>query len=379
MKKRKKSFSVRQIVLAIAVFCSLILFAVTAVIASVIMKKQETQQVASRWSDSGDAAQISCFFSVNAGITEDTLEEFSHKIDMALQEASIETEAENTDARLWVDAYSATGTINIKGSIGSITSDAIGIGGDFFLFHPLRLINGSYFSGNDLMQDYCVLDELAAWKLFGSYDVAGQVVEINGVSHIITGVIRHDSDKLSKQAGLDDMLVYVSYDTLQKYGMNNGINLYEVVMPNPVRGYALGYVRDNIGVDEREMEIVENNERYSTWNRIKQIGNLATRAMNGKAIIYPYWENLARAYEDILAFIMLFELLFLGFPSIIIIVTLILLWKRKTWTVKKVLWKVKDRIGTIWDRIRYKLRLKFKNRKKRLKQEWVDIKEYEEE
>ena len=36
----------------------------------------------------------------------------------------------------------------------NLTADAIGIGGDFFLFHPLTLLNGSYFSGNDLMKDY---------------------------------------------------------------------------------------------------------------------------------------------------------------------------------------------------------------------------------
>ena len=379
MKKIMKSFSVRKIVLTIACLCSLILFIVLSLISSAIIRKQDTQQAALRWSDEGDVSQISCFFSVNAYVTEDFLEEFSHKVDAALQESSVEIQSENPGARLWVDAFSANGTISIKGSIGSITSDAIGIGGDFFLFHPIQLVSGSYFSGNDLMQDYCVLDELAAWKLFGSNNIAGQVVEIGGVSHIVTGVVKHKTGKLQEEAGLEDMLVYVSYDSLQKYGMNNGINHYEILMPNPVKEYAYNYVKDNIGISEKEVEIVENSNRYSVWSRVKQIGKLPTRAMNGKAIIYPYWENVARANEDILAFIMLGELIFLGFPSIVVLIILIRLWKKKTWTVKSVLIKCKDKLLSAWDFVRNKMKSKRKRPKKNKKHEWVDIKEYEEE
>lgn len=379
MKKIMKSFSVRKIVLTIACLCSLFLFLVLSLISSAIIRKQDTQQAALRWSDEKDVSQISCFFSVNAYVTEDFLEEFSHKVDVALQEASVEVQSENPGARLWVDAFSANGTISIKGSIGSITSDAIGIGGDFFLFHPIQLVSGSYFSGNDLMQDYCVLDELAAWKLFGSNNIAGQVVEIGGVSHIVTGVVKHKTGKLQQEAGLEDMLVYVSYDSLQKYGMNNGINHYEILMPNPVKEYAYNYVKDNIGISEKEVEIVENSNRYSVWSRVKQIGKLPTRAMNGKAIIYPYWENVARANEDILAFIMLGELIFLGFPTIVVLIILIRLWKKKTWTFKSILIKCKDKLLSAWDFIRNKMKSNRKGPKKNRKHEWVDIKEYEEE
>lgn len=379
MKKMRISFSFKQIVLAILCLVSLIIFLVLAGISAWMIGKQDAQRAASRWSDKKDVAQISCFFSVNARVTEDALVTFSHMLDSALEEASVVSESENPDARLFADAFSATGTITISSNLGSITSDAIGIGGDFFLFHPLRLINGSFFSGNDLMQDYVVLDELAAWKLFGSNDIAGQTVEIGGVTHIVTGVVKHKETKLYKAAGLDEMLVYVSYDSLEKYGTNNGINHYEVVMPNPVKGYALDYVTKNIGVNEREVEIVENSSRYGLLNRIKQIKAIPTRSMNGKAIIYPYWENIARVYEDLLVLLMVLELLFLGFPVIMICITLILWWKRKPWTVKGGLIKGKDKLELVWSRLRVKLRDKWKNRKKRSRNEWTDIKEYEED
>ena len=379
MKKMRKSFSFRQIVLAVLCGGSLVIFLVLAGISAWLIGRQDSQRAASRWSAEKDVAQISCFFSVNAQVTEDSLINFYHMLDSALEEASMETESENPEARLFADAFSATGTITISSNLGSITSDAIGIGGDFFLFHPLRLVNGSFFSGNDLMQDYCVLDELAAWKLFGSNDIAGQTVEIAGVTHIVTGVVKHQETKLYKAAGLDDMLVYVSYDSLKKYGTSNGINHYEVVMPNPVKGYALDYVSQNIGVNEKEVEIVENSSRYSLLNRIKQIKSLPTRSMNGKAIIYPYWENVARVYEDVLAGLMIWELLFFAFPVIVLCITLILLWRKKTWTVKGVLRKGKDKLELMWSRLRVKLRNKWKNRKNGSKNQWTDIKEYEED
>lgn len=88
-----------------------------------------------------------------------------------LQEASITETSENPSARLWVDAYSADGKITLVNGKNTLDANAIGIGGDFFMFHPLKPITGSYFSGNDLMQDYCIIDQDAAWQLFGSNDV----------------------------------------------------------------------------------------------------------------------------------------------------------------------------------------------------------------
>ncbi len=378
MKKMRRNFSVRHIILVMACTILLLLGGILVLISNLLINKQETQQAAMRWSEQKDVAQVSCFFSVNANVTQDRLEEFAHNVDSALEEASIVSASENENARLWADAYSASGKITVKSNIASVTVDAIGIGGDFFLFHPVQLLNGSYFSGNDLMQDYCVLDELTAWKLFGSNDIAGQVVEINGVSHVVTGVVQHKDGKLYETAGLDEALIYVSYDTLTRHGTNNGINHYEIVMPNPVNGFALNYVTENIGVSELEVDIVENSNRYSLLNRIKQIGEFATRAMNGKAIIYPYWENIARAYEDILSMFMFFILLFVGAPVIIIIVILVLLWKRKNWTVKGVILKWKDATEMKVSRMRTSAKENRKNRKKQ-KQEWVDIKEYEEE
>lgn len=331
----------KKCILMLSVGLSFLIFVLLSVISVGMTGKLEAQQMAQRWSENGGVAQVSCFFSVNAMVTEDALEEFAHSVDTKLQEASIVSESENANARMWADAYSANGQITVQSDRDSITVDALGIGGDFFLFHPLQLLSGSYFSGNDLMQDYCLLDQEAAWKLFGSNDIAGQVVYIGGRAHIVSGVIKHEEGKLYEEAGLDSSQIYVSYETLEKYGRNNGINHYEIVMPNPVEGFAKSYVEESIGVGETEREIVENSSRYSFFNRIKHIGKLTARSMNGKAIIYPYWENVARAYEDILALLMFFELLFVVYPVIIIAGALRYWWKHRTWTVKSLLLRLR--------------------------------------
>ncbi len=373
----------KKIWLSVSGGLSFLIFLILLLVSNHMASGQKSQQMAERWSEKKDAAQISCFFSPNAEVTPDTIKAFEYTIDNALSEASVVQESENPGARLWADAYSADGKITMANAGKTLEADAIGVGGDFFLFHPLQLVSGTYFSGHDVMQDYCVLDEDAAWQLFGSDDIAGMTVTIGGIPHIITGVVEREqgrlakaagldstlvyvsyktlselgknnginhyeivmpnpvknfalNHRLAKAAGLDSTLVYVSYKTLSELGKNNGINHYEIVMPNPVKNFALNHVKENIGAEEKEAEILENTSRYSVLSRLKLIGKFGTRSMNGKAIIYPYWENIARGYEDIIAVLTVVMLLFLLYPGILVIVSLIWWWKHKGWTIKDV-------------------------------------------
>lgn len=324
---------------AISFVIFLILFAVTGHMA----QEQESQQMADRWSEKKDVAQVSCFFSPNASVTVDSIEEFEHSLNSVLQEASITSESPNEGARLWADAYSADGRITVSSDRTDLEADAIGIGGDFFLFHPMKLLNGSYFSGNDLNHDYCVIDEDAAWQLFGSNNVAGMTVYINGIPHLVSGVVERPSGRLEEASGLDSTVIYVSYQTLDEQGTNNGINHYEIVMPNPVSDYAVNLVRERLGGNEKEVEVLENTSRYSLVNRFRVVLDFGTRSMNGKAIIYPFWENIARGYEDIIALLTVCMVLLVLYPVVLLSVRLIKWWRHKGWTFKDVWHYVKDK------------------------------------
>lgn len=348
----------KKLILGISGAISIVLFLLLLFVSNRLADGQMPQQMAERWSDERNVAQVSCFFSVDADITEERIEEFEHSIDSALAEASVLPDPEKPGSRLWVDAYSADGTISLSSDRSSLQADAIGIGGDFFLFHPLTLVSGSYFSGNDLMQDYCVIDRDAAWQLFGSSNVAGMMVYIGGIPHIITGVVERPDGRLAKGAGLDSTLVYVSYQTLNELGKSNGINHYEIVMPNPVTGFAENYIRENLGNDPKETEVIENTSRYSLRSRLQVMAQFGVRPMNGRAIIYPYWENMARGYEDIIAVLTLFGLLFLLYAVVIGLALFLVWWKHKGWTVKEKLLLLRDKLQSPVERHREKLWLR---------------------
>lgn len=311
----------------------------------------ETQQMAERWSETGnDVAQVSCFFSRSAAVSEDSLEVFGYNLNKALEEAAIVSTSENAGARLWADAYSASGKVYIESDRAGMELSAVGIGGDFFLFHPLKLKTGSYFSGDTLMQDYVVLDEDAAWQLFGSNDIAGQIVYISKIPHVVIGVVEREKGRLEEAAGLGSSVAYVSYETLSKYGTDYGINTYELVMPNPVSGYAKNYVMENIGVTENDIDIVENTTRYQLLPLLTQLAQFGTRSMSSKAIIYPYWENIARGYEDIMLLLLCISAVLFLYPTVLFIIVLWQAWKHKTWTVKKMWNRFCDKLERLRER-----------------------------
>lgn len=333
----------KKILLSISGAVSFATFLILLAVTNHMGKSQNSQQMAARWSEKKDVAQVSCFFSSNSNISVPELEDFEHAVDSALQEASITLESENPSARLWADAYSAEGRIVLSSDRATLEADAVGIGGDFFLFHPQQLLYGSCFSGNDLNHDYCVIDEDAAWQLFGSNDVAGMTVYIGGEPHLVSGVVRRPQGRLEEAAGLDGTLVFVSYETLENLGMSSGLNHYEIVMPNPISKFALNLVQENLGAEEKEVEILENTSRYSLLNRLRVIGAFGTRSMNGKAILYPYWENIARGVEDRIAALTVLMLILLLYPVVLALVFFIRWWRHKGWTVRDAWDWTKDR------------------------------------
>lgn len=255
-----------------------------------------SQQMAKRWSDT-KYAQISCFFSDKSDITPERINNYTHMLENALLEKSIDKENENE--KQVAACFSARGYVNIENNKNTLEAKAVGVGGDFFLFHPIKLLNGSYFSDDDIMKDYIIIDEDVAWQIFGSNNVDGMTVYISDVPHIVKGVIRRDKGKLNDYAGNDKPTVYMSYESLSKYGQCREINTFELTLPNPVSHFAYNLVKDKINIENDNMEIVENTDRYSLVPMIKVIAGFGSRSMSQKEIVYPYWENVARGYEDI--------------------------------------------------------------------------------
>ena len=96
------------------------------------------------------------------------------------------------------------------------------------------------------MLDRVVLDETLAWQLFGGFDVAGLTIQINGQPFQVAGVVRRESDFASKEAYLDGARLFLSYSAMAALDENSKITCYEIVLPDPITGFGLSTVSDNI-------------------------------------------------------------------------------------------------------------------------------------
>ena len=531
---------------------SLLLWSILQCFRMSLQNSLPDQNAAARWSQNHDVAQISIFFTEDQKITEDSVKELAWKLTQALTEQAIGKDEKKSSGRELVMAYSAEGQITLNREGKTLTVNAVGVGGDFFLFHPLTLLSGQYLNTSLDMKDGIVLDEDTAWQLFGSSNIVGQTVEIGGLPFYIRGVVKKPTGRLEKAAGLSQSLVFVDYAMLQKYGSFGGggfvpkddstnvtpsggsggdgqvarlrgilaslqeevrldpwigalgaqgvlrisrshsvvahrespllvsavttgtagttgtasatgtgggagtasatgtgstagsatgsattdtasgtgatgtggslststsesgqastgsttggstsasgttndagsagagtsggsggssnpsvhvspgqgggsdsgsgggstpeaepvggINCIEILMPNPVDGFAKGLVLAQAGYDPADAKIVDNTVRFRNTALMKVIGEYGTRSMQLISIHYPYWENIARGLEEELAFIFILECLLLAYPTLVLCAFVVSLYRNKTWTTAQLVKKVQDKIYDI--------------------------------
>jgi len=273
------------------------------------------QQAAAAWAgQSGERfAQVSVFFPVSVEFNEERIHKLRADVDSALLEASLESTPRRT---LYTDAWSAEGTVILTDTRGrTVPAKAIGVGGDFFLFHPLYLRDGAYLSPNDVMRDRVVLDEELAWRLFGAVRIAGFEITINNIPFVVSGVVARESDFASSRAYDDGAGLFMSFEALSE--MSDGmasISCYEIVMPDPLTGFAIGVLTDIFS--DSDVHIVENSARFSLAGSFAAIGSFGERSIMTDTIAFPYWENAARFAEDWLALLLALSLLFIVFPIV---------------------------------------------------------------
>ena len=196
------------------------------------------QQAAQRWSGDGTAfAQLSLFLSEKDAFSPRQLQSVRSKLAAALSEASLEPADE--DARLWLDAVSLQTTGTASTDRGSAAVSITAAGGDYFHFHPLQLKSGSTFSDTDMQHDTVVLDELAAWQLFGSNDVTGRPVQLDGRYYYVCGVAAVPEDAASMLTYGEHARVWIFYDSLPDADSLKLINSY-YLNGGKVDNYILG-------------------------------------------------------------------------------------------------------------------------------------------
>lgn len=274
-----------------------------------------SQQAAQAWAGQSKErfAQVSVFFPAASPENPETLRSFEQGIEKKLIDAGIEPKSEE-QGRHWTSAYSAQSTLTVEGDRNRAEVTVIGVGGDFFLFHPYLLASGAYLNPDDLMKDRVVLDYDLAWKLFGSASLEGMSVKIGDKPYYVAGVVHREGDKFSQKAYSGEPILYMDYSALASLQENLGLTSYEIAMPNPIRGFAEGYLKESF--QDSKGVVVENSSRYRFSKIFRLFTHFGERAIADSGVAFPYWENAARISEDYIARLYLIIALLAVFPLI---------------------------------------------------------------
>lgn len=284
--------------------------------ASALSDRLDSQKAAVRWQgESGNSfAQVSCFIPSDNRIDIDAIYNFRLAMIKAMEDASMTV---NGDEKLWLDAWSTQGKLHAVGTLGSGDVAVTAVGGDFFSFHPFRLVSGSYIRPDDYMKDRVVLDEESAWLLFGGTDAQGLSFDIGEKSYTVAGVIKREDDSISKKAYSSGMGIYMSFDAYKEINENAGADCYEFIMAEPVTGFARSTAETSFPV--KNCEIIDNTNRFDAIRTLKIAIAPFARAMQTNGVVYPYWENAARYTEGLYGAALLWGIVFSLFPAGVVV------------------------------------------------------------
>ena len=295
----------------IAAGALLLIAAVLLIAASRAPRVLQSQYQAERWAGDGGGRfrQLACFLSPGAVLDREAVYTFRDKAARAVAAADTE---EGADAVVsFCDAWSAAGSVKAAGPRGSFDAAALSVGGRFFDFHPMPLRSGGYLYESDLMHDRVVLDEQLAWMLFGAQDVAGMTVQIGKQEFLVAGVVAQPDDRFTRAVNARPPTLYLDDENRALLGDAPALT-YEVVLPDPVRGFARGIVDETFG---KLGAVVECTGRFSFAASLSRLGHLGQMGVNTRASVTPSWENAAVVAENRVAFLRLGALACLLLPA----------------------------------------------------------------
>ena len=130
------------------------------------------------------------------------------------------------------------------------------------------------------------------------------------------------------------------------------ITSYEIVMPDPVEGYAAAVLSKALGEDSGAI-IVDNTNRFGVRSLVEDIREFALLGMRTRNVRYPYWENVAMGWETIFAALFLLECILI-ILTILLLVWMVLHWYRnKSWTLAGSIQNMQDSVYERQSRKRY--------------------------
>ncbi len=325
----KKKYK-KHIAVLLTAFAAFLIYAVLSAVSGNITSAFAEQQTADRWSDDEYSfAHIAAYFPSGNYFDSHSSMMYKRQLESALLAESITTAdfTENENARLYAIGYSGEVKLSVSYNSKSASTNVTATGEDFFIFHQMQLISGSYYDESDSTYDRIVIDENLAWQLFGSSDVCGMTATVNNVPMVITGVVScgGSGEEFTEYYGSAPR-AYIPIKQLQRLGYEPNVTSFELLIPDPVDGFAMNIVDDWFGND---VKLVEISSRFDDITLIKNIPDFFRSAAKTDDRIYPYWENLQLIAESKAEFLMFFRIAMIAVLLLCVLTEAIILYCSK--------------------------------------------------
>ncbi|MCI9078134.1 MAG: ABC transporter permease [Lachnospiraceae bacterium] len=332
-------------------------------------QKERESNAAARWkSDNQEFSYISVYISPEENWKENDRNMLISNLKMSFQQNSIiNKDREDNNEGLIKDCFSCEDVMEFTNGKNTATAKVTATGGDFFFFHQPVWLSGFAYSDNDVMEDRAVIDKELAWQLFGGENVTGMPFKINGNTYYVAGVVDTSQLKEDKKAYGETSRAWLPYSAFCKEYQGNepapgettniGINsmadtgtgtdgqsdklpitCYEIVLPDPVKEWAVNLIQTSLNAKERKMVVIENSKRTNFLYVIDNLKNFFYKTSGTQPVAYPYWENAAKVRDtkrEIYTGIILVALIY---PVLLFIRIII-------WIYKTIDGKIKKRIN----------------------------------
>jgi hypothetical protein len=310
------------------------------VAAALISKPFFEQEAAERFGEGYE--QLTVFYNADTGISQDDFYSKNADVMKKLVEGSLSENILYAASSLQTDA-------EINTNEKKVSVAATLTAGDYFSFHPYKLLSGNYYDSETVSPNVVILDEAAAWELFGAFDVAGKFVYIGGNIYEIYGVIEKPDDRFTKDVYGTKPRAFINLAAAQNVipgfdSKTKVINIIEYVLPNPVKSTAEGILKEVFDVDEftidKEIEI--NTDRFGAARIIPKIIKITKLGVRDKPLVYPFYENAAIVAETEITLIFAGILFFALIPLVTVIILIRRLVKKRKELFKKAVSSIKN-------------------------------------
>ena len=316
---------------------------------SQLEQREISAQIANEWDSSGKSVFLSSYFAEQSGITVKHIYELDAQVRKSLI-TNGEAEPKTTYS------YSGCSEVSVQNKDIQMEVTAIGVGENFFYFHPVSLLSGSYFYPEQQGLDLVIIDQNLAWVLYGSDNIVGMSIEIGGKPHRIAGVMKWEKSGLQKRAGYNKPLIFMSYPSLKGMDETLSVTACDVLMSEITSGFGKttlkSYLETNMGLRENQYDIVNHTKRLKKSSLKSALEQMKYNSMKTKQLSYPYWENMSRYVRDECARLLCVQMVAERITVLILLWKVMQLWRTgkferiKFSNICKQVWRWKERVRT---------------------------------